>query len=139
MRLAGLAFALFALGCGSSAPGMPEGLVGTYDVMIAGQGKQDPDTMSVSLGSGSSVLLNFVYIGFSQIRANVSGTSQLSIPRQVVKVGMALGALEGPATGAGSIAGDGAVNLMVDVSVPGGAGVDASTTVSYAITGTRRD
>jgi hypothetical protein len=138
MRFA-LALALLAVGCGGTAPPPDlKGMEGTYDVTIAGRGLTDTDTMNVTLGSPGSVLLTFVYIGFSQIRANGSSTTTLSIPRQKVLVGMSLGALEGPVQGGGSITADGMVNLTLDVSVPGGAAADASTTVSYTLTGTKK-
>jgi hypothetical protein len=139
LLLVAASLALAVSGCGSAPMANPAAMVGTYDVMIAGKGKTDPDTINVTVGSGGTALLNFVYIGFSQIRAGVSGSTGLSIPRQVVKVGHSTGTVEGPASGMGMIAADGTVNIALDVSIPGMSGADAGASVTYTVTGSRRD
>lgn len=137
-----LALALVSLaGCNNGGTPMPMALVGNYKVMIAANGKMDVDTMSVTLGADNGVLLNFVY-GISEVRCGVTGSTGLTIPRQVLHVSHSTGTYDGTGSGMGTIAQDGTVDITIDLSTPGfdppdGSASDGGTAVAYAISGTR--
>ncbi|MSP62568.1 MAG: hypothetical protein EXR72_20005 [Myxococcales bacterium] len=144
MRTAAIALGcLLAAGCGSSGPpANPMAVVGTYNVMIAANGKTDSDVVNVILGSGDTVLLNFVILGFTQMRCTVSGSSGLAVPRQKLIVGMATGGAESVVAGTGSVTADGTLALELTVMTPGIGPPDAGSggaPVTYTITGTRNN
>jgi hypothetical protein len=132
---------LTAAGCGGSASGMPESLVGMYKITIEANNKKDDDTMNVALGSNHGVLLDFVY-GISQVRCGVVGSTGLTIPRQILHVSHSTGVMDGTAAGMGTIAADGTVNITLDLATagvdpPDGSAGDGGTAVTYTIEGTR--
>lgn len=133
------AFALSSVGCGEDAPPPdPQALLGTYDVDVTANGKTDKTVMTVSLGSSQNVLLNFT-MGISTVRCQVMGSTQLTLPRQTIKVAHASGVAEGQATGGGTITADGAVDLKISLSTVGFAtDAGANGAVEYVFTGQRQ-
>ena len=136
-----LLFATFAAGCGSSAPPpMPNAVVGNYAVVIDANGKMDMDQMTMSVGSNQNVLLDFVY-GISQVRGTLAGATQLTLPRQTLHVAHSTGVADGVATGEGTIAADGSIDITLHLTTAGfgpsdgGSGAGASGPVDYHITG----
>lgn len=130
---------LVAAGCGEDAPPPnPQALLGTYDVDVTANGKTDHTIMTVSLGSGQNVILNFT-MGISTVRCQVMGSTQLTLPRQTIKVAHASGVAEGQATGGGTISADGAVDLTISLSTVGFAtDAGANGAVDYVFTGQRQ-
>lgn len=130
---------LLCAGCGDDAPpANPAAVLGTYSVDVSANGKTDHTIMTISQGSGENVLLNFT-AGFSTVRCQVMGGTQLSLPRQTIQVDHASGVAEGQATGGGTIDASGAVDLAISLSTVGFA-TDAgdSGAVEYTITGQRQ-
>lgn len=124
--------------------GDPKKVQGTYAVSIELGGKTDNDTLTISPGSGGTVILSFVF-GFSQLRSLLSPTNKLSIVQQAVRVQHATGIVDGSGSGTGQIAPDGTITLKLDVTtagpspVDGGVAVDGGATrVSYNVSGMRQ-
>lgn len=138
--LVGLAFycAVASLGCGSSPSG--KALVGSYNVMIAAGGKSDPDIMSVSLGSGGSMLLTFAAgittdvggVNPDGLRATLKSASMLTIDSQPAHVDHSTGQLDGRLNGSGTINGDGTCDITLHFSPAAG-----GTPQDYAVTGAK--
>ena len=130
--IASLSLFLFAAvaGCGEShVPGMPSAMVGSYLIDVEANGVTDKSiTMTVSLSSGSGVLLDFA-AGISQVRCSVTGATELSLPRQKVDVAHA--------TGEGTIDSTGAVDLTIHLATAGITGSDGGvgSDVDYHVTG----
>ena len=140
--IASLSLFLFAAvaGCGEShVPGMPSAMVGSYLIDVEANGVTDKSiTMTVSLSSGSGVLLDFA-AGISQVRCSVTGATELSLPRQKVDVAHATGEAVGDATGEGTIDSTGAVDLTIHLATAGITGSDGGvgSDVDYHVTGAK--
>jgi hypothetical protein len=132
--------AVLASGCGGSGPGaQPGAFVGSYTVVITSNGKTDMDEMTITQGSGSAVLLSFVF-GFSTIRANVIGSTDLVLPRQTLHVDHSTGVSDGQATGDGTLMMDGSFDMTIHLTGTGiGPIPDGGTMpmVDYHVTGTK--
>jgi hypothetical protein len=138
--LLGLAFycAVASLGCGSSPAG--KALVGSYNVMIAANGKSDPDIMTVSLGSGGSMLLTFAAgittdtgsVNPDGLRATLKSSSMLIIDPQPAHIDHSTGQLDGRLNGSGTINGDGSCDLTLHF-MP----ANSATPQDYAVTGAK--
>ncbi len=146
----GLSLALAAAGCGEKPlPPMPTPVVGNYTVVVEANGRMDDNQMYVTLGSSDNILMNFLQ-GISQVRGTLAGSTQLTLPRQTLRVQHSIGIADGVATGAGTFTIDPAtgkasdVDFIITLTTPGfgpadggGSGLGGSGAVDYHITGTR--
>jgi hypothetical protein len=129
--------AVASSGCSSSTAG--KALVGSYNVMIAAGGKSDPDIMTVSLGSNSSLLLTFAAgittdvggVNPDGVRATVKSATMINIDAQPAHIDHSTGQLDGSLSGAGIINSDGSCDMTLHFIVGGAA------TQDYAVTGNR--
>lgn len=145
-----LSLTLAAAGCGSPPPpAMPTPVLGNYSVVIEANGRMDDDRMYVTIGSANNILLNFLY-GISQVRGTLTGSTDLSLPRQTLHVQHSIGVADGVATGGGKfvISPESGMAEDVDFTITlttagfgpadgGGSGLGGSGAVDYHITGTR--
>ena len=85
--------------------------MGSYTVMISSMGKSDPDLMTVSPGSGGVLLLTFAAGIVTDasgpnpdgLRANLSGSSSVTLSAQPAHIDHSTGSLSGTVTGMGTI------------------------------------
>jgi hypothetical protein len=138
--LLALAFycAVASLGCGSSPSG--KALVGSYNVMIAANGKSDPDIMTVSLGSAGTMLLTFAAgittdvggVNPDGLRATLKSSSMLTIDPQPAHIDHSTGQLDGRLSGSGAISGDGSCDITLHFTA-----TSSTTPQDYAVTGAK--
>ncbi len=119
-------------------------MVGTFAVTIETGGVMDMDVMNVLVGSGTDVLLTFEdgiypYDGVG-VRASVTGSTQLDIPRQQLVVKHSTGVATGIGYGTGTISEAGDADILLTVETAGVGPADAGSggaPVVYHITGSR--
>ena len=125
-------------GCGSSASGKT--LVGSYNVMIAANGKSDPDVMTVTLGSNGNVLLTFE-AGITTdpgtangdgLRAMLKSSTMLTLDSQPAHIDHSTGELDGQISGSGTMGGDGSCDITFSF-LP----VNMRDPLTYAVTGSK--
>jgi hypothetical protein len=122
--------AIASSGCGSSASA--KSVIGSYDVMISSMGKSDPDVMTVAEGTGGKLLLTFVAgvttdptgLNANGLRADLHGSSMLSLEMQPVHIDHSTGAVDGSASGMGTLMGDGSCDITLHFTDGAGATQD---------------
>jgi hypothetical protein len=130
--------AIASSGCGSSSAG--KAIEGTYTVMIASMGKSDPDVMSVTPGTNDQLLLTFVAgvttdvgaINANGLRADLKGSSKVSLAAQPVHIDHSTGSVTGTVTGDGTLNGDGTCDVTLHFTPDSGVGEQ-----DYEITGSK--
>jgi len=133
---------LVAAGCGNDSSGEAKMLVGSYNVMIASNGKSDPDVMTISQGTGGDILLTFV-AGITTdamgpnpggLRCGLDGQN-VDIKAQPCHIDHSTGNLDGTVSGMGTIMTDGsALDFMLNF-MPTNLG--GTSMIAYEITGAR--
>ena len=133
---------LLAAGCGGDSSGEAKMLVGSYTVMIASNGKSDPDVMTIAQGTGGDILLTFL-AGITTdamgpnpngLRCGLSGMN-VEIKSQPCHIDHSTGNLDGTVSGMGTIMPDGsALDFMLSF-MPTNLG--GTSMLSYEITGQR--
>jgi hypothetical protein len=130
--------AIASSGCGSNAAG--KAVEGEYSVMIAKDGKSDPDLMIVSPGTDGKELFTFVAgittdvgaINANGLRADLKDSSRISFDMQPVHIDHSTGSVTGTVTGEGTLNGDGSCDVTLHFLPEAG-----SQPQDYGITGTK--
>jgi hypothetical protein len=90
-----------------------KGVIGNYDVMIAQDGKSDPDVMTIINGSGGTMLITFIAgittdadgPNASGLRASLGGGQKLTLSKQPAHIDHSTGLLNGTLWGEGQVTG----------------------------------
>ncbi len=127
--LAIVGFASLALGGCNSTPQNVMPVIGSYGIMVSRNGLSDPDVVTVSHGTGNSVILSFntgIWPGPGApspfgIRAALEGT-KITIASQPATVNYSSGHIEGKMTGKGTLPTDGST-IALDLSFSPATGI----------------
>ena len=107
--------------------------------MISSMGKSDPDVMTVSPGTGGTLLLTFAAgvttdvgaVDADGLRAQLKDSSKVSLAAQPVHIDHSTGSVSGTTTGDGVLNGDGSCDVTLHFTS------DSGATQDYEISGSK--